>query len=112
MKGKKGFQVGDLMPLAIAFVVIAIAIGLGATVLDDIQVDQCNDVGWYNASSGACCTSSSDCENLTSSIAYNSSGSGLDAVDTFGGWLPTVALVVIAAVIIGIIVTYLARKHM
>ena len=77
------------MPLAIAFVVIAITIGLGATVLSDIQAEQTAD-----------------------SIAYNASGSGLTALDTFSGWLPTVALVVIAAVIIGIIVVYLARQRM
>ena len=89
MKSKKGFAVGDLMPLAIAFVVISITIGLGATVLSDIQDDQTEN-----------------------SAAYNASASGLTALDTFSGWLPTVALVVIAAVIIGIIVLYLARRTM
>ena len=112
MKSKKGFAVGDLMPLAIAFVVISITIGLGATVLSDIQEDQCNDGGWFNETSGQCCSSVLDCVNSSESIAYNSSGSGLTALDTFSGWLPTVALVVIAAVIIGIIVLYLARRTM
>jgi type II secretory pathway component PulF len=88
MRSKKGFTVGALMPLAITFVVIAIAIGLGATVLADIQATQTADT-----------------------VAYNATGSGLESLGTFSGWLPTVALIIIASVIIGIIVVYLAGKR-
>jgi hypothetical protein len=44
-------------------------------------------------------------------VAYNATGSGLESLGTFSGWLPTVALIIIASVIIGIIVVYLAGKR-
>jgi len=87
MKNKKGYTVGELLPLAITFVVIAVAISLGADVLDDIQGTQTLD-----------------------SVAYNATGYGLTSLNTFGKWLPTIALVVIIAVIIGILIVYLARR--
>lgn len=108
---KKGFTVGALLPLAITFVVVAIAIGLGATVVDELQANQCNDVGWYNASSDVCCNSASDCENTTTSLAYNASGDGLESLGTFGSWLPSIALIIIASIIVGIIVVYLAGRR-
>ena len=42
-------------------------------------------------------------ENAT---AYNASGSGLEAIDTLSNWLPTIGVIVAAAVVIGIIVAY------
>ena len=65
MKNKKGYTVGELLPIAITFVVIAVAISLGADVLDDIQGTQTLD-----------------------SVAYNATGYGLTSMNTFGKWLP------------------------
>tara|TARA_Y100000310_G_C20639552_1_gene793110 strand:+ start:548 stop:835 length:288 start_codon:yes stop_codon:yes gene_type:complete len=84
---KKGYQIGDLLPLAITFVVIAVAISLGADVLDDIQ-------GTQDANS----------------TAYNATGYGLQSMNTFAKWLPTIALVIVIAVIIGILIVYLANR--
>ena len=86
-KSKKAYQVGDLLPLAITFVVVAVAISLGADVLDDIQGTQ-----------------------TANSIAYNATGYGLTSMNTLAKWLPTIALVVVIAVIIGILIMYLARR--
>lgn len=86
-KKKAQTTVSSLLPLSITFVVLAIALGLGATVLSDIQKDQ--TVGSY---------------------AYNATGNGLVSMDTFAGYLPTIALVVVVAVILGIIIVYLAQR--
>jgi len=86
-RSKKGYSVQDMLPLAISFVVITIAISLGATVLSDIQDTQTG--------------------NATD---YNVTDKGLESLTTFGDWLPTIALVVIIAVIIGIIIVYLANR--
>ena len=80
---KKGFNLQDLAPLAIAFVIIAIVLGIGSTVVASIQDTQT--------------------ENGT---AYNASGSGLQSLGTLASWLPTIAVIVAAAVVIGIIVLY------
>jgi len=85
MKTKQGYELKNLAGLAIVFVVLTIILSFGATILDDIQDDQTdNDADW------------------------NASGKGLESLNTFADWLPTLALIVVAAVIIGIIVRYFA----
>lgn len=80
MFNRKGLSVGDMGPLAIAMVFIAVVLGVGATVLSDVQSEQ-----------------------TASSYAYNASANGLQAVDQFSSWLPTIALVVAAAIVIGVL---------
>jgi|SRR3972149_6681668 len=83
---KKGFGVSALAGIGITFVVVAIIISFGADILGDIRTDQ--TAGSYEA---------------------NVSTKGLEALKKFGDWLPTIALVVVAAIIIGIIMMYLGR---
>ena len=87
LRKKNGYTVSDLLPLAVAFVVVTIAISLGADVVGTIRAGQ-----------------------SANSYERNASTQGLEALDELAGWLPTIALVVAAAVIIGIIVVYLARR--
>ena len=78
---KKGYQLRDLLPIALLFVVATIAISIGADVIDNVQEDQTDN-----------------------SYAYNVSGYGLTGMDELGSWLPTIALVVAAAIVIGVLV--------
>ena len=78
-------DLGQMAVAVITFVVIAIVIAIGATIIEEVQ--------------------SSQTGNLT---AYNVSSKGLSGMKTFGDWLPTIATVVAAAVVIGVIVTYFA----
>jgi len=88
---KKGYSIGDLLPIGISFVVIAVALAIGAVVLAEVQ----------------------DSDAITSgSFADNATESGLEAVDEFASWLPTLAIVVVAAIILGVLIFYLARKFM
>lgn len=83
---KKG-QNFDLLKLAaISVVVIAITVGMGASILSTLQTSQGN----------------------STQIAYNVSGFGLTSLNTLGQWLPTIALVVAAVVVLGF-VAYLGR---
>ena len=84
---KKGFTIGSLLPLSITIVVVVVALAIGADLLGTIQGTQ-----------------------TTNSMAYNISGYGLESLGTFGQWMPTIALVVVLAVIISILIIYLARK--
>lgn len=70
----------DLSGIAIIFVVVAIVLGIGATVLDNVQDTQTAD-----------------------SYAYNATTEGLEALDEFAGWQTTLAVIVVAAVVIGVI---------
>jgi hypothetical protein len=83
---KKGFSLQEMAPLAISFVIIAIVLGIGATVVASIQATQGN--------------------STSTTIAYNASGNGLTSLNTLASWLPTIAVIIAAAVVIGIIVAY------
>ena len=73
-------QLNDLSGIAITFVVIAIILGIGATILASIQTGQ-----------------------APASYAHNATGQGLLALDELSGWQVTLAVIVIAAVVIGVI---------
>lgn len=73
----------DLAGIAIIFVVVAIVISIGADVLTEVRVGK---------SSGT--------------VEYNASQYGLEGLEELGSWLPTIAIIVAAAVIIGIITMY------
>jgi hypothetical protein len=88
MKNKKGMGIGDLQTIGISFVVIAIVLGLGASVLTDIQTTQ-----------------------GSTTLSYNISGFGLTSLNTLGKWLPTIALVAVVAIIVGLVMVYLARQY-
>lgn len=84
---KKGFSVSDMLPLGLTIVVLGIGLSLGLTVLADFQTDQ-----------------------VSGSDAYNGTGKAIEGLNKFTSYLPTIALVVVVAVIIGIIVKYLFAR--
>ena len=72
----------SLVSLAIVLVVASIAISMGALVLSEIQ----------------------DTDTITAdTYADNATDQGLEGLDTAASFLPVVAIVVVAAVIIGIV---------
>jgi len=88
---KTGYDIKALAGLGVAFVIIAIVLSFGSTILADLKTDTVTRTG----------------ENST---AYNATVNGLEGLEEFSSWLPTLALIVVAAVIIGIIVTYFAMR--
>ena len=77
-RGSMGLN--ELAPAAIAFVFIAVVLAVGASILAGVQDGQTAD-----------------------SEAYNATGYGLEAVGELGTWLPLIALVIAAAVVIGVL---------
>ena len=88
-KSVSEFSIQDLAPLALGFVVAAVIISYGATVLSNVQSQQ-----------------------TANTYAYNVSQKGQVALGTFGDNLPLMATVIVAAVIIGILVVYLGGRAM
>jgi len=86
MQNKSGYDVKALAGLAVVFVVIAIILSFGSTILDSLQDNYSDD----------------------NSTAYNATQDGLESLGEFSSWLPTLALIIIAAVIIGVIIRYFA----
>lgn len=83
---KKGFSVGDILPLALVIVVAGIGIAFGLSVLSDVQGDMTTD-----------------------SAAYNATGDTLTAVAKFSDKLGIIVTVIVAAILIGLLVRYLMR---
>lgn len=75
------YTLRDLLPIALIMAVAIIATAISADVVSDVQDDQVAD-----------------------STAYNISEFGLEGLLELGSWFPTIALVVAAAIIIGILV--------
>jgi len=86
LRNKEGFTLGQLASVGVTFVVIAIVLGMGAKILGKMNTD----------STGT--TMNATIKNATAALAELSS------------WLPTIAVIVAAAVIIGIVVTYFYVK--
>lgn len=82
MQKMKGYGVQSLAVLAVLFVVASVTISMGAEILSGIDDEQTEDT--YE-------------DNITEE--------GLSGLDTMGGWLPTIAIVVMAAVVIGVLLT-------
>lgn len=83
---KKGvFQLQQLIPAAIILIVIAIVLAFGALTLSKVQ------------------------DQMTiNSTEYNATASGLEGLDTAADFQPTLAIVVIAAIIIGVLIAAFA----
>ena len=85
---KKGFSIMQVPQLGLVLVIIAIVLGLGATILTQIQTTQ-----------------------TTNGAAYNVTAQGLTSVATLSGWQTTWAIIIAAAVVIGILGAYLMFKN-
>ena len=73
----------DLLPAVIAFVLIAIVGAIGALILVNFQTNIGIVGGNY--------------------IAYNAVGQGITGITTIMSYLPLIALVIVAAILIGIV---------
>ena len=88
LRSQKGFTINDMSNIGITFVVTAVVLGIGATILANIQATQ-----------------------TAGGVAANATGYGLTSLNTLASYMPTVALVAVAAVVIGIILVFFARRE-
>lgn len=114
------FQIGDLLPIGITFVVLGIAITYGIKVMGDVKGTIAQDfcsartdsyTVYNSASSTALCYNSTGSSVSIDSGAYNASVDGIDAVAKIPSNLPTIVTVVLASIIIGILVTYMIVRN-
>lgn len=113
------FKVQELLPIGITLVVLGIALAYGLEVMgstkDDIGAASCearsDGFTSYNASADQCYNSTLDHTAVTTAD-FNASGDAITGVAKIPEKLPTIVTVIVAAVIIGILVTYLAGRFM
>lgn len=85
-KAQKSFSINDIGSIAIALVVAAVVLGLGATILERIQST-----------------------SVGNSSAYNASDHGMQGMLVLAEFIPTIAIVAVAAIVIGIILVFFGR---
>jgi len=85
-KAQRAFSIQDLGTIAIALVVAVVILGLGGTILETLQTDQ-----------------------TVNGSAYNTTGFGLESISTMASFVPTIAIVAVCAIVIGIILVFFAR---
>lgn len=81
--GKKAISLGALSGVAITFVVVAIVIGMGAMILQSMNTATTGD------------------------IAKNATQFGLSSLSTISSWMPLIAIVIAAAVILGVVLSFI-----
>ena len=108
MKHKKGmYTLKDMLPIAIMFLISVIALTIGTQIISGLAQNQgCNTGYTYNTTVGVCQNATS-AYNAGAGMTYagNVSYGGLQGSATFGNYLPTIALVMAAAIIVGILVS-------
>lgn len=87
MNGKKGFAIGDMLPIGITLVVLGIALSYGLQVIGDVQDDMTED-----------------------SYEWNATDDTLSGVSKLPNKLGTIVGIIVAAIIIGILIRYLLVK--
>jgi len=99
LESKSGqYSINTLGAVAIAFVVAAIVFGIGAVILSDVG----NEVGDTATNKYVC--------GINGTYAYNATCNGSEGIDTISGWLPTIGLIIAAAIVIGVVVGSLAGR--
>lgn len=110
---KKGFTLQQIAPIAIVLVIVGITIALGQTVNDDFAEDACTDAGYYyNATQSDCFENGTGGNAVAAGRTYefNATKDSMEGNSTLSDYLPTIALVVAVAIVLGILVTYLMRR--
>jgi len=80
----KGMGLMDMMPFAIIIVILGFVFSIGSTILTDLTADQAAD-----------------------SFAHNATDYAQESLAEGSTWIPTIAQVVVAAIIIGILMSAL-----
>jgi len=104
---KAQMGIDSLKGVAIAFVVVALIVALGAQLLgeagDDIGSDDCS--GYWNAQSDVCQVNSTNTTALSSnSLSFNATADGVSSLAKISGKLGIIATAVTLIIVILIIV--------
>ena len=102
--------VQDLLPAVVAFILIAITGSLGALILVGFQTNTSVSAYCANTLTGnlllygtSCAANVPGMNEIVLPQAYNALGQGITGVSTIMSYLPLIALVIVAAILIGIV---------
>ena len=103
-------NIGDIIPIIIVLITAAIVASFGSMILVSFGTNQCdnsgytwdNDQCWSTYNASGCPNAVGGCTEAGDS-AYNASQNSLEGIDNLSGQFPNLALVVIAAIIVGVL---------
>lgn len=112
------FEIGDLLPIGLTLIVVGIGLSYGLNVIsdqkNDLGIDGCaarsDGFTTYNSTSGQCMNSTLS-QSAVGTAEFNGSVNSIGGIAKIPEKMPTIATVVIAAVIIGILVRYLMMRY-
>lgn len=88
--GKKGITFGQLSSVALLFVLTGITLGIGAYINGEVQTT----AGW-----------------ATTDTAYIAVANATEGIATLAQWLPIIAVVIAAGVVIGVLVMAFSSRR-
>ena len=100
------FDIGDMWPIALAFIVTGIGIAYGLSVLGDIKTTMLSDNLAVNCGLNSTGGTGGTIAYSACPAEYNATGSAIEGVAKFPAKFGIIATIVVAAIIIGIIVRY------
>lgn len=112
------FDIADILPIALTFVVAGIGIAFGLNIMGDSMkdfgADSCSarsdTFTTYNATNGACQNSSGSFAAVSSG-SFNATQDSMVGVAKIPEKMPLLVNVVVAAIIIGMLVRYLMVRY-
>lgn len=112
------YTLKDLLPIGLTFVVTGIVLAFGLNVSGDVR-DDLGELGCGAHTDGktiydpatALCKNSSGATSIVGTAAFNSSTDTIQSVSQLTSRMDTLALVTIAAVIIGVLLTAFAFRQ-
>jgi hypothetical protein len=110
---KKGTSLFEMPHLVIAIIILVLVLGIGAGILGTIGKGQCTGTGYSWDSTNQLCdqvNSTGAVLGVGGSLAYNSTHYGESGITVFAGWVPTIAIVLAASVVIGLVMAYLSFR--
>lgn len=103
-------DVGDLLPVGITLVVVAIALAFGMQVVGEIKTSFV-DTSLNNCGTNSTGGSGGVVRYDNCGVSYNATVDGLDGMAKLTGKLPTIGLVLAAVVIIAILVRGFSKSY-
>lgn len=88
-RSKKGFTIGDLGNIAIAFGTAVIVIAVMATIVQNLRDNQTD----------------------ATTAARNATDFGLESLNTLSSFMPLVALAAVGAIVVGIVIRFFLNKQ-
>lgn len=99
-----------MLPLGLTIVVAGIALAYGLQVMGDVRDDTCATDGGF-ANGGACWTDGNFNVSFGTTSHFNATEDAITGVAKLPEKLPLIATVIVAAIILGIVVRYLAFRN-